>query len=155
MKRLFFLAAVCLLLISCGGTRIIHVPVESTVTVREVVRDTLVHVQLEREYVRQMSTDTISVVGTRYATSTAIWHSERAILEHTIENRDVEIPVRVQYVEIHTESEIQIPFPVYIATEVNVLTRWQRFRLWIGNILLILAVGYGGYKVFKLKRLKR
>ncbi|HBG39908.1 MAG TPA: hypothetical protein DDW85_00675 [Porphyromonadaceae bacterium] len=44
----------------------------------------------------------------------------------------------------------EVPVPVEIEKEVNVLTKWQAIRIWIGNIVLIILFALAGWKVFKL-----
>lgn len=73
-KVAFMLVGIVLLVASCS--RKIYIPVEKTVTVTETVRDTVVQVQLEKEYVKVITPDTTSTVETKYARSTATYHGE-------------------------------------------------------------------------------
>ena len=125
----------CLLLFSCKTK---YVPVETTITKTETVRDTVINVQLEKEYIHVSVPDTISFLETKYAESTAIWHGGTSLLEHSISNKDVPIEVQLQYIDRETVKEVQIPYEVI--KEVNVekdLTKWQKLRINIGNVLLI------------------
>lgn len=47
-------------------------------------------------------------------------------------------------------SEKEIPVPVEVEKETNVLTKWQMIRIWIGNIILSVMAGLSGYGLFKL-----
>lgn len=71
-KVAFMLVGIVLLVAACS--RKIYIPVEKTVTVTETVRDTVVQVQLEKEYVKVITPDTTSTVETKYARSTATYH---------------------------------------------------------------------------------
>ena len=94
-KVAFMLVGIVLLVAACS--RKIYIPVEKTVTVTETVRDTVVQVQLEKEYVKVITPDTTSTVETKYARSTATYHGESGLLEHDIENKQDSIPVKVVY----------------------------------------------------------
>ena len=75
MKNVFLaLGLVFVMWFLAGCSKKIYVPVETKVTVKETVRDTIIDVQLEREYIKQVVPDTTSIVETKYAISTAIWH---------------------------------------------------------------------------------
>lgn len=49
---------------------------------------------------------------------------------------------------IYTEKEI--PVLVEVEKEINVLTKWQSIRIWIGNIILSAIAGMLVYGLFKL-----
>lgn len=47
--------------------------------------------------------------------------------------------------------EKEIPIPVEVPVEINVLTKWQSFRIIIGDITLIILLLFGAWKIIKLK----
>ena len=108
------------------------------------MRDTVVEVQLEREYVKQVIPDTTSTVETKYARSTAIWHGDTETLEHSIENKPDSIPVRIQYIERKEVIEKPVPYPVEVKVPVDRPVRmplrwWERIFMYSG----VAALGGG------------
>ena len=137
-KVAFMLVGIVLLVASCS--RKIYIPVEKTVTVTETVRDTVVQVQLEKEYVKVITPDTTSTVETKYARSTATYHGESGLLEHDIENKQDSIPVKVVYKEKEVVKEV----PVEVEKKVEVPKRmplrwWEKIFFYTG----IATVGGG------------
>lgn len=131
MKSLLlaFLAAFIL-----SGCKTVYVPTEKKVTIKETVRDTIVDVQIEREYVKQAVLDTTSTVETKYAKSTAIWHGDSGTMEHTIENKPDSISICIQYVDRKVEVEKPAPYPVEVEKPVD---RFVRMPLrWWESILV-------------------
>ena len=117
---------------------------EKTVTVTETVRDTVVQVQLEKEYVKVITPDTTSTVETKYARSTATYHGESGLLEHDIENKQDSIPVKVVYKEKEVVKEVPAPYPVEVEKKVEVPKRmplrwWEKIFFYTG----IATVGGG------------
>ena len=90
-KVAFMLVGIVLLVAACS--RKIYIPVEKTVTVTETVRDTVVQVQLEKEYVKVITPDTTSTVETKYARSTATYHGE-PLLTHTLTHYQLPFTIR-------------------------------------------------------------
>jgi hypothetical protein len=50
---------------------------------------------------------------------------------------------------IFGSDTIRVPYPVVETKEVNRLTGWQSFQLWCGRILLLLLIGWIGWKKMK------
>ena len=59
LKKALMLVGIVLMIAACS--RKIYIPVEKTVTVTETVRDTVVQVQIEKEYVKNITPDTTSI----------------------------------------------------------------------------------------------
>lgn len=115
----------------------IYVPVEKTVTVTETIRDTIVQVQIEKEYVKNITPDTTSMIETKYARSVATYHGESGFLEHEIENKQDIIPIEVVYKEKEVTKEVPAPYPVEVEKRVDVPTRmplrwWEKIFFYIG-----------------------
>ena len=63
LEKALMLVGIVLMIAACS--RKIYIPVEKTVTVTETVRDTVVQVQIEKEYVKNITPDTTSTVETK------------------------------------------------------------------------------------------
>lgn len=142
LKKALMLVGIVLMIAACS--RKIYIPVEKTVTVTETVRDTVVQVQIEKEYVKNITPDTTSTVETKYARSTATYHGESGLLEHDIENKQDSIPVKVVYKDKEVIKEIPAPYPVEVEKKVEVPTRmplrwWEKIFFYTG----IATVGGG------------
>jgi len=46
-------------------------------------------------------------------------------------------------------DSIQIPYPVEVEKEINRLTSFQSFQLWCGRILILLLIGWLGFRWLK------
>lgn len=142
LEKALMLVGIVLMIAACS--RKIYIPVEKTVTVTETVRDTVVQVQIEKEYVKNITPDTTSTVETKYARSTATYHGESGLLEHDIENKQDSIPVKVVYKDKEVIKEIPAPYPVEVEKKVEVPTRmplrwWEKIFFYTG----IATVGGG------------
>lgn len=152
MKKFLLFAIVVLVLVACS--RKIYIPVEKTVTVTETVRDTVVQVQIEKEYIKNITPDTTSMVETKYARSIATYHGKLGLLEHDIENKDGDIPVKVVYTDKEVLKEVPAPYPVEVEKKVEVPKRmpmrwWEKFLFYVG----IATVGGGVFWIVrKFKR---
>jgi hypothetical protein len=142
MKRLLFLLP--LLLIGC---RTVYVPVESVHTVTQIVRDTIVQVELITFRDSVSIPDTLSRLENKYAVSYALWSGRR--LNHSLSIKDVQIPIRIQYVDITRTDSVQVPYPVEKIVREKYVTDWQRFRLRLLNWLVLAVVLYFGWKYRK------
>lgn len=142
LKKALMLVGIVLMIAACS--RKIYIPVEKTVTVTETVRDTVVQVRIEKEYVKNITPDTTSTVETKYARSTATYHGESGLLEHDIENKQDSIPVKVVYKDKEVIKEIPAPYPVEVEKKVEVPARmplrwWEKIFFYAG----IATVGGG------------
>ena len=142
------LVGIVLMIAACS--RKIYIPVEKTVTVTETVRDTVVQVQIEKEYVKNITPDTTSTVETKYARSTATYHGQSGLLEHDIENKQDSIPVKVVYKDREVIKEIPAPYPVEVEKKVEVPTRMP--LRWWEKIFFSAGIATVGGGVFWLLR---
>lgn len=85
----------------------------------EIVKDTTIYVEIEKEVIKEVieqPKDTVSVLSTKYATSTAKINNNT--LYHTLTNKNEKIPARIQYRDkIQTDSVIltkEIPVEIEI-----------------------------------------
>lgn len=84
-------------MVSC--TTVKQVPVhhyqKDTIKITEVLRDTVVITQTEKEYIEKTTNDTTSVLNTKYAKSTASIKNNQ--LHHSLEQKKVDIPTKIVY----------------------------------------------------------
>lgn len=135
-----------ILLILLTGCKVRYVPIETIKVQKEIVRDTLVQVKLVPYKDTVSILDTVSHLENQYAYSDAEYSLGR--LNHSLAIKDVELPIKVQYVDrIRVDS---IPYKVEVIKEVNKLTRWQTFRL---NAFTFIAIGVGIYLLILLRKI--
>lgn len=140
MNKLIITALFVLLLTSCAKT--LYIPVERTRTITETLHDTVVITKLEKETTKQTLRDTTSTIETKYAISTATWHSTVGELSHELSTKDTPFEVRIQYVERVVVDSIPVPYPVEVEKLVDKPTRlplrwWESLFMWIGVITMI------------------
>ena len=108
------------------------------VNVREVVRDTVILVQVPDESDRAVLPDSdTSRLSTSLAESEA-WVSDGR-LHHTLRNRSEQVlPVHVQYVDrVRTERSSQLATVREVVEVPRKLTPWQRFIMSVGWVALL------------------
>lgn len=145
MKKLIFIFP--LLLIGCRSIKTVYVPVESVKVITTTVHDTLVQLKLDVLHDSIVTKDTLSVLSNKYAYSSAMWSN--GMLSHSLSIKDVQIPIRVQYINTNTVDSVQVPYSVETIKEVNFLTDWQRFRLLVLDWLFIALALYGLWRFRK------
>lgn len=150
MKKILFIIGI-FILFSCSKK--IYVPVEKIITEKEVVRDTVIHTTIEKEYVKNVTPDTTSTVETKYSISTATYHGDTGILEHDIQNKQDSIPVEVKYIEKEVEKKVPEPYPVEVEKKIEVPTRmplrwWEQILCYLG----VAFIGYVGISIFSKLR---
>ena len=106
--RFFISIIATFLLLACSRT--VYVPVKTETTETVTVRDTVVRVKLEKEYVRQSIPDTTSTLETDRSKSTATWAN--GVLTHDLEDKNVEVPVKVLYRDRVVTEEKEVPVEV-------------------------------------------
>lgn len=135
-----------ILLILLTGCKTKYVPIETIKIQKEIIRDTIVQVELVPYKDTVSILDTVSHLENKYAYSDAEFSTGR--LNHSLSIKPIKIPTKVQYIE-HTQVD-SIPYKVEVIKEVNRLTRWQTFRL---NAFTFLAIGVGIYLLILLRKI--
>lgn len=148
---IFYMAVIVVGFLLCslfGSCRTKQVPTvvqlhDSTTTVTNTrivyVPDTI-PVQLPPELVEVTTPDTVSVLRTTYAESTAAIRS--GMLYHQLRQLDTPVPVPVQHKETTRDStitayrDVPVPYPVIKEVE-KPLSWWQQARLHLANIILV------------------
>lgn len=124
---------------------------------KEEIRDSIVYVYVEKERDRNITRDTTSVLETKYAKSQA--SVSNGILNHSIENKNDSIPVRIMwkekevrdtvYVEVFRDKEVEVPVEIIVEKPIRDKAFWISI---IGNIIVVMLVMFKLY--FKLKKLR-
>lgn len=139
------LAAVfALLFVLCSGcTRRVYVPVERTTTVTEILRDTIVEVELKQVHdtvtIEALGRDTASYLENGTHFSRATWKDGK--LGHslgTLPDASVKDTLKVKYVIVRDS----IPYPVPVEVEKK-LTWWERQKMEYGGFAIGVAAFFG------------
>ena len=125
MKKLILLIAI---LVMCGCTKRIYIPVTTTVT--------------EIEYRDRLQHD-------------SIYFSDSVLIERkgdTVYNTKIKYKYISKLIKdtVSIRDSVYIEKPIEVVKEVNRLTKWQRWRL---NFLWVLMAGGVVYVIIKIKRL--
>ena len=120
-------------------------------TVTEFVSDT-VYISLPAEVQEVRTNDTVSVLETKSAKSEA--SVSEGILAHSLRIRPVQTPVEVKKEIVYRDSLVYVDRVVTKTEEVaKPLTKWQRVRMGLGNVMIGLVVIAILYLIFKLSNL--
>lgn len=147
------LIAVCLLATSCGVCRRPQAETatrDSVVVIKKdslVLRDSVVFVELPKESQSVETFRDSSHLETSLAFSDAVVRD--GILKHTLENKLKRYEVPIQVPERYIISEASASYKQVIREVVEVekeLTWWQRFRMSVGSITLIVAAAWIVFK---------
>lgn len=149
MKRLFHLFAVCSL-VSCGSVNKIARSDNTRVEVRtvtEFVPDT-VYITLPAEIQEVRTIDTVSVLENKYAKSEA--SVSDGVLAHSLRMKPVKEPVEVKKEIVYRDSLVYVDLVATETVEVaKPLTGWQRVRMRLGGVMIVLIVIAMLYLLFK------
>lgn len=148
-KKILILIPALVVLTSCRTPKVIYrdsIRVEYREKIVKVL-DTL-EVPIEKEVIKNVTTDTISKVETKYATSTAL--VSKGLLYHSIENKKGNIIVPTEKEIVYRDSIIYKEKFVEKIKEVNKVTRWQKFKMRFFWLFIGLAVVLIGWKLLKI-----
>lgn len=145
----YFFIVIMLLLLSC--TKKIYVPVHSTTTITETVRDTVVRVDLQLYRDSVTTPDTISHLSNPYCESWA--RVSGGMLYHSLRSSGDSIPVKVQKMERLRVDSITVPYPVDRPVYIDKsLSGWQKIRMQIGDVSMgVLLVSIIFWLIKKIK----
>ena len=151
MKRFFYIFLTALLLSGCGLTKP-QIIIKDSIRVEYKekivkVRDTA-YVPVEKEVIKNVTTDTISKVETKYAVSTAI--VSKGLLYHDIANKAGSFIVPVEKEIIYRDSIVYRDRYKEIVKEVNKPTKWQKFKMRFFYIFVFALVLFVAWKVVKI-----
>ena len=152
MKRIAAYLIIAFACLTACKVKTIYVPVETKTVITETVRDTIVDVRIE--YIRDsvITPDTISFLSNIYAYSSAEWRN--GLLHHVLSTcPDALIPVNIKYIDRLRIDSIPAPYPVEVPVYVeNPLSWWQKARIKLGEVLLIIigiGIAYLAWKLIK------
>lgn len=152
MRNSCFLLSIILLAMTACST-IKYVPVKEYVTVTETqteyLRDTLVQVQIEKEYIRDYAglLDTLRM-ETAYSKFVAFVDTSEVKLSGTARNKSenvINVPVQVKEKVIVRDSLVykDVPVPVEVVKTVHPKYEWA---LWVWGIVSLLVLGFLLYR---------
>lgn len=151
--RILPIIALCVLVTSCGVSRRPQAETstrDSVVIVKKdslVLRDSVVFVELPKE---SQSVETFSD-SSHLETSLAVSDASvrNGILKHTLENKSKRYEVPIQVPERYIISEATASYQQVIREIVEVekeLTWWQKFRMTVGSVTLIVLAAWVAFK---------
>ena len=136
MKKLLIIG---IILSSCSP-RIVE-KVRTEIVEKEVLRDTTIYVPFEKVIQKNVTLDTLSVLDTKLAHSEAL--ISEAVLTHTLEQKEVQIPVKIVYkdkIKTITDS-VRIKVPVKGDTIIKeVVPKWAWYLLTLFVISLVFLI---------------
>ncbi len=153
MKNLLICFTIIFCFIGCK-TKTVFVPVKEIHIEKEIVRDTIISVKLEKEYIKQTTPNRYSFLENKYAKSTASFDSISGLLSHDLNTKDEEIPFKIKYIEKTTTDSIQTPYPVYVDRPVDKPVR-MLLRWWEAIFMYIGMVAVGGSACWIVMRFKK
>lgn len=104
---------------------------------KEVLRDTIIDVQIKEMYIDRQVKDTLSELRTNNAFSRAWWSN--GMLYHSLEQKGVQ-PTEIFYRDIFRTDTIKTTNTEIKEVEKN-LNWWQTLFIWSGGILFVMVVG--------------
>lgn len=147
MKKLkLTLLVASLFMVGCKTQKPIYITEYQTKTIKEVVKDTVIDIQIKEMYIEKQTKDTLSELSTNNAFSRALWSN--GILFHSLEQKGVQ-PTKITYKDIfRTDTIFQIK-----NTEVDKkLSWWDSMFIWIGRTLFwALIIGIAGFIIWIFK----
>ena len=136
MKRILIIG---LILSSCSP-RIVE-RVKTEIVEKEVLRDTTIYVPFEKVVQKNVTLDTLSILDSKLAHSEAL--ISKGVLTHTLEQKAVEIPVKIVYKDkIKTiRDSIRVEIPVKGDTIIKeVVPKWAWYLLTLFVISLAFLI---------------
>lgn len=121
---------------SCTTTK--YVPVTQIRHITTVERDTIFEVVTPHESVTNTTSDTTSVLTTRYATSTAT--VSNGVLTHNLTQHARKDSVKSKTIYIHVADSV--PYPVEVEKTKEVVPAWSWWSLGISAIAIMALTLY-------------
>lgn len=154
---LTFIIVFCFIFQSCCPRVVLPPPTHDTSSVtnietKETWIDTLAKIQLPDETATNVTEDSTSTVETSAATST-VTIAKSGKVTHTISNKrdPLFIPTKFLVKAVHQNKETTIKEREYIPIEKE-LTKWQKFLIYAGGVLVSAIGGAILFGIWKLIR---
>ena len=138
MKKYVIIAiAIVFLAFGCKTPEPIVITEYQTKTIKEVVKDTVIDVQIKEMYIENKTKDTLSILSTNNAFSRALWSN--GILFHSLEQNGVQ-PTKIAYKDRIIVDSIYKSV-LEIKEVEKKLNWWQKTLIFIGKMGLI-GIGF-------------
>ena len=138
MKKLkLTLLVASLFIVGCKTQKPIYITEYQTKTIKEVVKDTVIDIQIKEMYIENKTKDTLSELSTNNAFSRALWSN--GILFHSLEQKGVQ-PTKIAYKDRIIVDSIYKSV-LEIKEVEKKLNWWQKTLILIGKIGLI-GIGF-------------
>ena len=143
MKKLkLTLLVASLFIVGCKTQKPIYITEYQTQTITEILKDTIIDVQIKEMYIENKTKDTLSELSTSNAFSRALWSN--GILFHSLEQKGVQ-PTKIVY-----KDRIVVDSIYKSVLEIKEVEKklgwWQNMFIWIGRTLFwALIIGFAGF----------
>ena len=144
MKK-YVLIAIVFLVFGCKTQKPIYITEYQTQTITEILKDTIIDVQIKEMYIENKTKDTLSELSTNNAFSRALWSN--GILFHSLEQKGVQ-PTKIVY-----KDRIVVDSIYKSVLEIKEVEKklgwWDNMFIWIGRTLFwALIIGFVGFIVW-------
>ena len=141
MKK-YIIIAIVFLVFGCKTQKPIYITEYQTQTITEILKDTIIDVQIKEMHIENKTKDTLSELSTNNAFSRALWSN--GILFHSLEQKGVQ-PTKIVYKDRIVVDSISKSV-LEIKEVEKKLNWWQNMFIWIGRTLfLALIIGFVGF----------
>lgn len=140
MKKIILIAVIILLAFGCKTPEPIVITEYQTKTIKEVVKDTVIDVQIKEMFIEKQTKDTLSELSTNNAFSRAFWSD--GILYHSLEQKGIQ-PTKITYKDVFRIDTIMQIKNIEVEKK---LGWWDSMFIWIGRTLFWgLIIGFVGF----------
>ncbi|MFV0501734.1 MAG: hypothetical protein ACK5MH_09120 [Bacteroidales bacterium] len=140
MKKYIVITIIILLAFGCKTQKPIVITEYQTKIIKEVVKDTVIDVQIKEMFIEKQTKDTLSELSTNNAFSRAFWSN--GILFHSLEQKGIQ-PTKITYKDILRIDTILQVKNIEIEKK---LGWWDNMFIWIGRTLFWgLIIGFVGF----------
>ena len=141
MKK-YIIIAIVFLVFGCKTQKPIYITEYQTQTITEILKDTIIDVQIKEMYIENKTKDTLSELSTKNAFSRALWSN--GILFHSLEQNGIQ-PTRIVY-----KDRIVVDSIYKSVLEIKEVEKklgwWDNMFIWIGRTLFwALIIGIVGF----------
>lgn len=141
MKK-YIIIAIVFLVFGCKTQKPIYITEYQTQTITEILKDTIIDVQIKEMYIENKTKDTLSELSTKNAFSRALWSN--GILFHSLEQKGVQ-PTKIVY-----KDRIVVDSIYKSVLEIKEVEKklgwWDNMFIWIGRTLFwALIIGFVGF----------
>ena len=138
MKK-YIIIAVIFVVFGCKTQKPIYITEYQTQTITEILKDTIIDVQIKEMYIENKTKDTLSELSTNNAFSRALWSN--GILFHSLEQKGVQ-PTKIVY-----KDRIVVDSIYKSVLEIKEVEKklgwWDNMFIWVGRTLFwALIIGF-------------